>query len=747
MEKVLKSWTARYTFLGVMVGMVLPILSTLAALAQLELPLTVETIARFYTNEAGGIGLWMLNLAPPIMGGIIGYLIGRQRERRERDVRRLRLIADIRSVLGASTGLDIVLNKLAPKWADLIGARVCSFAAWDEARGAPVPLHPRSLFDETIASSAVSPGAMPLTKWVVEHNSAKILAPPEAPSAVLAVPLAVSNRAFGVALFADSFQARRFDQSDAAVALAVSAQVALAVDRIRSSAETRRRARDMEAVSHVARRIAAGWDIDRILTTVAEGTQVRFGVDCLSILTIDESAGEFVERAQAGPLSRPAAPAYRQKLTDGLLGRAYASGRQVLARDVREEADYISATSPDVRSELIVPLRSGARVIGMLVVESRHVDAFGSEDIEALQMLADQAAVAVENARLYADALRERRRLGAVLASTGDAVIVTDAADRIQLFNRAAEEMFGVPAGQATGAHLEEALRLPDLLDAYRAAPPDSHVFELALDGATTLLGNLTPVHDDALGLLGRVLTLHDISDLKRLDALKSQMIRMASHDLRNPLNMAFGYVDLLEESITDKKEPVEQYLAGMRLGLQRMRTLIQDLLNVERIESAAEQTREVVDLNGVARSAVDALRPDADDKRHALSVELPEALALVMADPVQIHQVLVNLVSNAIKYTPHGGRIRVRVRQADDSVIVEVEDNGLGIPESAQVKLFQRFYRVKMKGTEDIEGTGLGLSLVKAVVEQHHGTMEVDSQEGQGSLFRVRLPALADMA
>jgi signal transduction histidine kinase len=109
------------------------------------------------------------------------------------------------------------------------------------------------------------------------------------------------------------------------------------------------------------------------------------------------------------------------------------------------------------------------------------------------------------------------------------------------------------------------------------------------------------------------------------------------------------------------------------------------------------------------------------------------------------MQQVLLNLIGNAIKYTPDGGRIQVCVRQTDDKVVFEVEDNGLGIPKAAQAKLFQRFYRVKMKGTEDIEGTGLGLSLVKAIVEQHQGTIEVDSEEGRGSVFRVQLPALAE--
>jgi two-component system phosphate regulon sensor histidine kinase PhoR len=295
------------------------------------------------------------------------------------------------------------------------------------------------------------------------------------------------------------------------------------------------------------------------------------------------------------------------------------------------------------------------------------------------------------------------------------------------------------------GAPLAEAPRLSALIDAYRNAA-EAQVFELALSDATTLLGNLTPVRDETLGLLGRVLTLHDISDLKRLGELKSQMIRMASHDLRNPLNLAFGYLDLLE-GVVASSDKARLYIEGVASGLRRMRKLIQDLLDVERIESETERVREPIDVNDLAQRAADELQSQAEDKRHTLTVEPAGEPARVSADPVQMYQVTVNLVSNAIKYTPDGGRIQVRVRRESEAVIFEVADNGLGIPQAAQAKLFQRFYRVKMRGTEDIEGTGLGLSLVKAVVEQHRGTIGVDSQEGQGSTFRVRLPALNESA
>ncbi len=741
---MIQTWAFRYFVYGALFGLLFPIGDALAALARRGLPVSLDTIALIQFGADSGFDRWAIDAIPLVLGGAL-FLAGRQRDRRERDMRRLSLIGDIRSVLNAAAGLDTLLNALAPKWARLAGARECYYATWDGQSDTPLPIHPRSPYDEKIASRPITQDGTPLAKWVIEHNVVKTLGRSEAALAALAVPLAVNNRAIGVALFVDTRPEYRYHHDDAAALLAVADQVALQIDHIRSGVEIRRRARDMEAISQVARRLAAGWDIDRILATIAESTQVRFGMDYVGILVVDDEAGEFVMRAQSGPLSLDSASTHRQKLTEGSSGRAYASGQQVLARDVRQEPDYVTVTGADIRSELVIPLRSGERVVGVILFGSRYPDAFHQEDILALQMLADQVAVAVENARLFEEAQRERQRLSAVLASTGDAVIVTDAADRVQLFNRAAERFFGTPAAQAVGARLEDTLRLPDLLNAYRASP-EAHVFELALSNTTTLLGNLTPVRDEELGLLGRVLTLHDISYLKRLDQLKSQMIHMASHDLRNPLYLAFGYLGLLQDAVADRPE-THRFTDELNGALKRMKKLIEDLLDVERIESATDRVRQPIDLNDVARHAADELRSQADSQRHELLVQSAADPALVSADPVQMQQVAVNLVSNAIKYTLDAGRICVRVRRDADRVVFEVEDNGLGIPLAARAKLFQRFYRVKMKGTEDIEGAGLGLSLVKAIVEQHRGTIEVDSEEGRGSVFRICLPALAEPA
>ena len=738
---MLKSWTARYAAVGILIGLIFPMADTLSALSQLDLPLTPGSIVFVQFGAGSAPDRWIVDTLPLMLGVLLG-LAGRQRDQRERALHRLQLVADIRAILDRSGGLDILLGEIAPKVAELASADACSFAMWDTDRNAPAPIHPDTPYAADLAASPVLPGGVPLVKETIASDRIQSVTRVDR-SMLLALPLAVNRRTFGAVVLVKSPGARPFTQSDLGALSSLVDSIALSIDHVRTTAEIRRRARDMEAIGQVARSLAAGWPIDRILTTVAESTQVRFGVDYVGILTVDAPAGEFVMRAQAGPLARDEAHTHRQKVTDGLLARVYATGQMALTRDVCAEPAYIGVTRPETRSELILPLRSGAAIIGAMSVASRYVDAFTRDDITALHLLADQVSVAVENARLYEDAQRERQRLSAVLDSTGDAVIVTDAANRVQLFNRTAERLFGVAAPQVIGLRVDDSLSRPELIAAYRSAG-ETHVFELALSDTTTFMGYLTPVRDETLSTIGRVLTLHDVSDLKRLNELKSQMIRMASHDLRNPLNLAFGYVDLLENEVADRQAAVP-LLNGLASGLRRMRQLIEDLLSVERIESSSERVREIVDMNGIAAHAADELRPQATSKRHTLTVEADSRHALVSADLVQARQVITNLISNAIKYTPDGGWIQVRVRHADDNVVVEVEDNGLGIPKEAQSRLFERFYRVRTKQTEDIEGTGLGLSLVKAIVEQHAGSVEVDSEDGRGSVFRVRLPALAE--
>ena len=231
--------------------------------------------------------------------------------------------------------------------------------------------------------------------------------------------------------------------------------------------------------------------------------------------------------------------------------------------------------------------------------------------------------------------------------------------------------------------------------------------------------------------------------EVLELEKLKSEMIRMASHDLRNPLNNMMGYIELLAISLNQFGITPDQegYLASLRRGATTMKTLIDDLLTLERIESDRKEDWQNFDLSGLIYEVIEAAQSSAYLKSQRLSLERESNTPTVFGSVTQIRQAAANLVDNAIKYTPDDGQIEVRFWREGNHLHFEVEDNGYGISMERQVRLFQRFYRAREPGTDHIGGTGLGLSLVKTVIERHGGQIKFWSEKGVGSMFGFWMP------
>ena len=226
---------------------------------------------------------------------------------------------------------------------------------------------------------------------------------------------------------------------------------------------------------------------------------------------------------------------------------------------------------------------------------------------------------------------------------------------------------------------------------------------------------------------------------LSQLEQLKSDMIRMAAHDLRNPISVIRGYVQLLGR--VKDPERREGYLQTLEATTRQMTRITTDILSLERIEQMQDEGGEVLDLVDTVNEMIDPYYAQADMKTQTLTLDISPSSLCVLADSAQIHEAIGNLISNALKYTPEGGQVTVRVQERDHMAVVEVEDNGYGIPEEQQKKLFQPFYRVKSDETLQIEGTGLGLYLIKSIAERFGGNVIFKSEYGVGSLFGIRLP------
>ena len=232
--------------------------------------------------------------------------------------------------------------------------------------------------------------------------------------------------------------------------------------------------------------------------------------------------------------------------------------------------------------------------------------------------------------------------------------------------------------------------------------------------------------------------------ETEELSDLKTRMIRMASHDLKNPLGVVLGYAELLLDD-EDNLTPLHtKFVRTIQDSANNMNHIVQEILNLEQVRSG----KRIIDnysLIDLLKRVVEQHHSGIEQKQQTCDLHMPATFPVLVGDMVQLREAFSNLVGNASKYTPDGGHIAVRLKQDREDALIEVEDDGYGISKENQVRLFQEFYRVRAPGTEDIQGTGLGLSLVKSVIESHGGQVGVTSEEGQGSTFWVRLPLKSD--
>jgi signal transduction histidine kinase len=230
-------------------------------------------------------------------------------------------------------------------------------------------------------------------------------------------------------------------------------------------------------------------------------------------------------------------------------------------------------------------------------------------------------------------------------------------------------------------------------------------------------------------------------SRVSSLEQLKSDMIRIAAHDLRNPLNVINTSIALIRR-VTDEENRIT-YLDQLQSAANQMKRIISDILSLERIEQMQGSEGELLNLNEMAAAVASTFRMQAETKGQRLLLETADGNSAVQADPAQLREAVGNLLNNAIKYTPYDGLITIRVRKEDEMIILEVEDNGYGIPDDQQDKLFMPFQRAQSPETANIDGNGLGLYLIKNIVERFSGYTLFTSVYGEGSTFGFALPAV----
>ncbi|MBN2501101.1 MAG: GAF domain-containing protein [Anaerolineales bacterium] len=493
-----------------------------------------------------------------------------------------------------------------------------------------------------------------------------------------------------------------------------------------------RRVEALETLINIGRSVTSFLELDNVLTAVVDAAVELTGAEEGSILLLDDESGELYMRA-ARNFQEDFVRTFRIPVDDTLAGEVVRLGKPIHF-DAKDPTKI--KTSYLVYALIYVPLRIHNRTIGVLGVDNRQSgNAFSQRDVMVMSALADYAAIAVENARLYSESELERNKLGRILTQIKDGVIVVDNSWNILLVNRMVRRIFNLGEDDYSGQAIDDVIQNEILSKAIRGELDDPFRAELEIDE-----NNVFSIQVTELPGIGTVVTLHDITYLKEVDRLKTDFVNAVSHDLRSPLTSILGYVELIDRAgpINEKQS---EFIKKVQFSVNSITELINDLLNLSRIEvGGLSKEFEQVSIYSVINYAVEGYQHLLDAKDHKLVVECSEDLPPVFGNPIQMRQVVDNLLGNAVKYTPRGGQIGIYAIEENGQILIQVTDNGQGIPPEEHPNIFDKFYRAS-NAPEDIQGTGLGLAIVKTIVENHNGRIWVDSEVGVGSTFWVILP------
>jgi two-component system phosphate regulon sensor histidine kinase PhoR len=346
----------------------------------------------------------------------------------------------------------------------------------------------------------------------------------------------------------------------------------------------------------------------------------------------------------------------------------------------------------------------------------------------------------------------DRQQMRTILSGMVEGVVALDAGQRILYANERATQLLGLPWQVPVGRRLWEVVRQRSLLDvvqrALDSAEPQRE--ELGWNGSSTRSLTVHAARLDGLPPRGAVLVLHDTTELRRLERLRQEFVANVSHELKTPLSVIKVCIETLLDGAVDDPKHRGQFLEQVASQSNRLHALILDLLSLARLESGEELFDfQPVLLDEVVQACLKRHRPHAETKRQILEVVAPdgEEAITAWADEEAVEQILDNLLDNAVKYTPEGGRVFVRWRREGEQVCLEVSDTGIGIPETDLPRIFERFYRVDKARSREMGGTGLGLSIVKHLAQAMHGSVRAASKFGHGTTFTVSLPHVAACA
>ncbi len=576
------------------------------------------------------------------------------------------------------------------------------------------------------------------------------------------VPLLIDGKAIGV-LVVESETPNAFDRDDLEILGAATNQAGIAIARARLAHEQRRlleierrRGEEQRALLETMADLSGELELSRLLQSVLERAVGLLGASAGELAVFDAAKGEL--EVAANFHVDPPTVGMRLKPGEGAMGRAAETGEPQIIADYTQWAGRSTKYSGiEAHAALAAPLMMGGRLVGAFniwtVDRSRT---FGADDLRLLNMFGPHAAVAIDKARLFADAQRERQYFQELVRNSPVAVVTLNPEHRVVSCNPAFESLYGYAESELVGRNLDELITTAESRSqavGFTKQAVDSTVRGVGRrrrkDGSLVdveVLAVPVVVNGERVGIMG---LYHDITELlaarqeaESANAAKSQFLASMSHELRTPLNAILGYSEMLQEDATEAGQ------AGLVPDLQKINaagrhllTLINDVLDLSKIEAGRmELTTETFAVRPLVEAVAATVAPLIARNDNRLVVEMGDDVGDMDGDGLRVRQVLLNLLSNAAKFTEHG-TITLSARRAGREMLFAVRDTGIGMTKEQLGRLFEAFAQAEAATAAKYGGTGLGLAISKKFCEMMGGSVAVTSAPGQGTTFTVRLP------
>ncbi len=492
-------------------------------------------------------------------------------------------------------------------------------------------------------------------------------------------------------------------------------------------------------------------DLDRVLTEVLHITIDVVGSQKGSIMLLDSEGKPYrrfiLQRDLPPEMSRITVSIV---LRGGLAGWVAREKRGVVVPDVSQDERWLRLPDDDqddVQSVLCVPFLFEDQVQGVMTLVGEEKAQFNEDHLELAMAIAGQASAVIHNAYLFDEVQTRERQLETVLQNVGEPLFMLDPEFRFLLVNHEAENLLQRPTheliGLRTDAIADNSMWLDFTEKLMNADFSDNNQVSLKLRNPVTdrdYQASVATIQGEA-ELFGYIIVFSDVTSMQDLSRLKSHMLRMASHDLKGPLHIALGYLNMMQMELVDTGAVYDEWVNESLQALERMNHLIDDLLSEERLERERKFRSESIDPYALIQESIHEVADTLYRKGLELQQDIADDLGFLQGDRSQLRQAMINYLSNAIKYTPEGGTVTVRARFEGDRFVYVVEDTGIGIPAELQSRIFRRGYRAEREAIVDVEGNGVGLSLVAEISRRHKGRVWFDSEEGVGSTFAFSIP------